>query len=235
MEKRNGAHHKPGVILLGGGLDSGALLYWMRSHLRGKPAVKLHALWIEYGQKAAWGELNSVLLMCDRTGTPLHRAELDIHNLSSSALLRGSEANKKNLSRLNKLEARNVIFAGLAAMLSASLGFRAVYLGYHREPKAAPFPDATPIVRQAMSNLLTLACRPRIEVVAPFQSMTRLQILRLGLKLNPNLADETFTCYEGELDRECGQCAHCQRKQRMLKRAKAQSGPVCAPPESYGK
>jgi 7-cyano-7-deazaguanine synthase in queuosine biosynthesis len=119
-------------------------------------------------------------------------------------------------------------------MLAASLRLRCVYLGYHKEPKHAPFPDATSLARSRMDLLLRTACRPPIEVVAPFEQMTREEILTLGLILNPSLPSETFTCYESELDRECGQCAHCKRKARMLKKVKAQTGPECEPPKASG-
>ena len=218
MEKRNGSHLKPGVILLGGGLDSGALLYWL--HVR---KVPLEALWVDYGQKAAFGELSAVLGMCDRTGTKLHRVEIQLNDLSTCALLHGRKPNKKNSSRLNKLEARNVIFVGLAAMLAATNGLRCVYVGYHKEPIRAPFPDATPLARSMMSLLLGIACRPRIELVAPFEEKSRQEILALGLKLNPELHYQTFTCYEGELEAECGKCAHCKRKARMLKHVRHSS------------
>lgn len=233
MAKRNG--FASGVILLGGGLDSGALLYWLRSHLRGKPSTWLHALWIEYGQKAALGELNAAMRMCERTGTPLHTVRIDLGDLSECALLRGRQRNARNHSRMNKLEARNIIFVGLAAMLAASRGLRCVYVGYHKEPDHAPFPDATADAREVMDILLSVACRPQISLVAPFEKLSREAILWRGLKLNPNLPAETFTCYESETDAECGQCAHCQRKARMLKRVKAQTGPQRALPESYGK
>jgi 7-cyano-7-deazaguanine synthase in queuosine biosynthesis len=158
------------------------------------------------------------MTMCERTATPLHCVKIKLGDLSECALLRGRQRNSRNHSRLNKLEARNIIFVGLGAMLAASRGLRCVYVGYHKEPEHAPFPDATSLARSVMSILLGVACRPRISLVAPFEKLTRQQILERGLKLNPNLPSETFTCYESESGRECGQCAHCQRKARMLKR-----------------
>jgi len=218
------------VILLGGGLDSGALLYWLKAS-----GAWIEALWIDYGQKAAFGESVAVGGLCYGLNVPVHRATIDLGDLSQCALLRGQRTNSKNASRKNKLEARNVVFVGLAAMLASSLGLPRVYVGFHQEPAAAPFPDATEDARWMMNELLNFICRPAVSLVAPFKDLSRQEILEAGLKLNPNLASDTFTCYESTTDAECGQCAHCQRKARMLKRVKARTGPECAPPEAHSK
>lgn len=202
----------PGVVLLGGGLDSSSLLVWLR-----RAGVPLDALWVHYGQKAWRGEQAACEWVCRRYGVPLHTVTIELAGVASSAILGGAAVNTANDPSLNKLEARNVVLVSLGAMLAANLGRQVVYVGYHVEPPDAPFPDATDAARAAMSAVMEVACRPPVRVVAPFSHLTREEILRAGLWVEPELAARTFTCYEGEGLEECGTCAHCLRKKEMLR------------------
>jgi 7-cyano-7-deazaguanine synthase len=200
-----------GVLLFGGGIDSAALLVWLRQQ-----GAQVAALWVNYGQKAWVGERSACRWFCDKYGAELRVVSMDLFDVTRGALLVGAEANTTNDPARNKIEARNVVLVGLGAMLAASLGRQAVYVGYHAEPEDAPFPDATEEARQKMHELLGTACRPPVGLFAPFAPYTREEILRAGLKLEPELADRSFTCYESPTLVECGMCAHCERKRRML-------------------
>lgn len=207
MEKQRG------VILLGGGLDSITLLAVLRKTMDADVA----ALFINYGQKAWLGEATSVTYFCNKYGVPIKTLDVPINQIAESAILRGCAANLGNVAALNKLEGRNIIFLSLAATFACSIGAEKVFVGFHQEPYPPPFPDATIAALESFNALLKVSHDGKVRVTAPLAHMTRQQIVSLGGALDVDILNRSFTCYESQTLKECGECAHCRLKNEMLK------------------
>jgi 7-cyano-7-deazaguanine synthase len=99
---------------------------------------------------------------------------------------------------------RNMIMIAIATGWAIALGFDSVAFGAH-SGQYTPYPDCQPAFVAAM-NLATRACDyKQIEVLAPFVSWTKADIVRrrTGLQVPFNL---TWSCYEGKIV-PCGNCS----------------------------
>jgi len=202
------------LILLGGGLDSSTLLVYLK-----KKKVDLYALFFQYGQKAESGETKSVKYFCKKYKVPLKIIKLPIDELATSAILRKNKKNINNITALNCLEGRNIIFISLASTYAITIGANKLYLGYHIEPKDKPFPDATIQAIKAFKGVLKQAYRVPLSLEVPFVKKTRYKIFKLGLVLDKEIYKKSFTCYENAT-KECGKCAHCKLKKEFINKIK---------------
>jgi 7-cyano-7-deazaguanine synthase len=106
------------------------------------------------------------------------------------------------------LTGRNVVLLSKAAIYCAQRGIERIALG----PLAGnPFPDATPQFFAAMEGALSLGLAHRIEVAAPFASMDKSDVIRLGLELGVPL-ELTLSCMNPRDGRHCGQCSKCRER-----------------------
>jgi 7-cyano-7-deazaguanine synthase len=199
-----------GVILLSGGIDSTSLLVWL---LRRHPDDILTALHIDYGQKAFDSEARANEYFCGKYGVPLKTIATDLRNIAFSNILQGSEVATKQ--EQNRLEGRNIILISLAATWASTTRATDIFIGYHKEPPNAPFPDATLAAYQNMDIVLRTAYRPELHLLAPFAKLSRLEVFKTGLYRDNEIGTKTFTCYEGGVE-ECGECIHCSTKKQML-------------------
>lgn len=205
-----------GVILMGGGIDSTSLLVWLR---HSSPALSLSAFHVNYGQKAFWSESRAVDYFCKKYEVPVREMEVDLRSIASSSILKGHSTGVKQED--NKLEGRNIILIALAATWASKIGAEKVFVGFHKEPDNAPFPDATLQTYANMYIVLRTAYRPELFLEAPFTKKTRLEVFKAGLLLDEEIETKSFTCYEeGEV--ECGVCTHCVTKAVMLKQLEAE-------------
>ena len=119
----------------------------------------------------------------------------------------------------NKLEGRNAIFAMLAATYAATIGSDEIYLGYHQEPEHAPFPDATVKAVEGMQICINSCYSSKIRVRAPFRYVPRQDLIKIGMRLDPDFLTKTHTCYT-DIAGGCGKCMHCIQKEVMINNIK---------------
>lgn len=208
------------LILLGGGIDSTTLIMWLRKEY---PKEELAGLFINYGQKACLGERLSSQYFCEKYDVSFKEIQCEIDKITNSPILWRNQmaTDHKN----NKLEARNIIFLSLATTYASTIGADEIFVAFHKEPKPAPFPDATYETTRAFNGLLNF-CLPmgtKLKVSVPFRNKTREEIFELGLDLDVQIYTHSYTCYEDfafpELDRSlssCGECTHCLKKKEMI-------------------
>jgi len=201
----NKGNHMAGVIMLGGGLDSTALLIHLVNEKQ-----NLIGIWFSYGQLADHQERSSVDYFCNKYKVPLKVFNVPLYDIAESAILRGH-----GLATSNKLEGRNVIFTMLAATYAVTIGAEELYLGYHLEPPGAPFPDATAEAAEVMQLMLNTAYKTRLRLLAPFKHLSRTSILRHGYALDEELITQTHTCY-ADTPGGCGKCVHCRQRATMI-------------------
>lgn len=199
---------KDGVLLAGGGLDSTALLCWLASQRK-----DIEVMHVDYGQKAWYAELLAVQHFADKYDFLVKQVKCDLTQVGSSAILRDQPMATAHTD--NKLEGRNVILIGLALTYAASRGMDTVFVGFHSEPEAAPFPDATKKFLDYMDTVAQFGYSPPMQLLAPFFGHTRLEIFKLGKTLDDEFEKRSRTCYEGRIG-ECGQCTHCLQKKEMV-------------------
>jgi 7-cyano-7-deazaguanine synthase len=106
------------------------------------------------------------------------------------------------------LTGRNVVLLSKAAIYCAQHRIERIALG----PLAGnPFPDATSQFFAAMQDALSLGLAHRIEVAAPFASMDKSDVIRLGIDLGVPL-ELTLSCMNPRQGRHCGQCSKCRER-----------------------
>jgi 7-cyano-7-deazaguanine synthase in queuosine biosynthesis len=205
------------VVLLGGGLDSTAVLLYLRN----RRTPDMVGMWIDYGQKAHKGELNAVKYFLSKYEIPLVKGKMPMNHIATASILSG-EVGKEASD--NRLELRNLGLISYACILCASNGGGTVHLGFHQEPEGAPFPDAQASWLETLEKAIQLASPQMVHLSAPFQHMSRYAVLRQAYAIDEKIINHAYTCYEDpdKWGGECGECVHCKQKAEMLERLEKQ-------------
>jgi 7-cyano-7-deazaguanine synthase len=110
------------------------------------------------------------------------------------------------------LEGRNIVLLSKTAVFMARQGIERVLIG----PLAGnPFPDATPRFFDAMQAALSLGLATRIVIEAPFASLSKADVIRLGVSLGVPL-ELTLSCMQPRGGRPCGTCSKCREREQGL-------------------
>jgi 7-cyano-7-deazaguanine synthase len=110
------------------------------------------------------------------------------------------------------LEGRNIILIAKAAVLAARVHAPRIVLG---PLSGNPFPDATPEFFAAMARAMSLGLAHPIDVVAPFRSWHKSDVIRRGIALHVAL-EHTMSCMAPVGDRHCGACNKCRERQEAF-------------------
>jgi 7-cyano-7-deazaguanine synthase len=103
---------------------------------------------------------------------------------------------------------RNVVLLTKAAICCAYRQIPRLAIG----PLAGnPFPDATPQFFDAMGRALSLGLAHRIEITAPFSTMDKADVIRLGVELGVAL-ELTLSCMNPKGGQHCGRCSKCRER-----------------------
>jgi 7-cyano-7-deazaguanine synthase len=188
------------ALLLSGGMDSIAIAYWRR------PAV---AFTIDYGQKAAAGEVRAASAVAEALDVEQHVIKANLAALGS-----GDMAGKPPLSVAPVSDwwpFRNQMLVTLAAMKGVSLGVDRLLIGtlktdsYHA--------DGRPVFIEAIGALLRLQ-EGQVAVEAPAIAMTAVELIR-----NSGVPTEILlwahSCHVAE--HACGVCGGCRKHYETLK------------------
>jgi 7-cyano-7-deazaguanine synthase in queuosine biosynthesis len=171
-------------------------------------------LWIDYGQKAAQCELDSVRYFADKYGVVFSTLKIPDTLFSTSALTDWSQT--ANDVRKNVVEGRNLLFIALAAVHTSRWNMDAVSVGFHAEPVSAPFPDATEVFADAVERAIAAGYVNPPRLLRPFKDMERRDIFKWALARDPEIVHKAHTCYEN-VPGGCGLCTHCMTKASILK------------------
>ncbi len=106
------------------------------------------------------------------------------------------------------LTGRNVMLLSKAAIYCAQQKISRLAIG----PLAGnPFPDATPEFFDTMARALSLGLAHPIEIAAPFVSMDKSDVIRLGVEMGVPL-ELTLSCMNPRAGAHCGQCSKCRER-----------------------
>jgi 7-cyano-7-deazaguanine synthase len=203
-------------VLLSGGLDSATAAAWAVSN-----GYRLSALSIDYGQRHRC-ELDAAKAVAQVLGIRDHIVlPIDLAAFGGSALVDPAVAVPKDRSDADighgipatYVPARNTVFLSLALAMAETRGAAAIVLGVNAIDYSG-YPDCRPEFLAAFQEVARLGTkvgvegRP-IELVAPLATLSKAEIIRLGLSLDLDYG-LTTSCYDPDSrGRPCGRCDSC--------------------------
>ncbi len=205
------------LVLLSGGVDSSTALYWAHSEHE-----VVATLSFDYGSNHAARELACARYQADTLGIPLRG--IDLRSLAphlSSALLSGADAipaadyAEKNMKQ-TVVPFRNGIFLAIAAGVAESVGAEGIVIAAHTGDHSI-YPDCRESFMQTMQQAIAQGTYAEIQLLRPFISMTKREIVTLGAKLGVDFA-HTYSCYCGR-EIHCGHCATCRERREAFRAA----------------
>lgn len=211
------------VVLLSGGIDSTAALYWtLRRYKRVQPVI------FDYGQRQRI-EIKMARKTCQKLGLKPKIIKIDLRQVGGSALtdekIKVPEFFKaKDIKKglpATYVPFRNGIFISLAAALGETLGISDLVCGFN-VIDSPNYPDTTVSFIQAIEKALNEGTgakfsQKKFRIIAPFIKMKKSEIIRLGLSLGADYS-YSVSCYAGD-EIPCGRCSACLIRKRAWKEA----------------
>jgi 7-cyano-7-deazaguanine synthase len=207
---------KSAVVLLSGGLDSATAAAWAA-----REGYRLSALSIDYGQRHrceldASRAVARALEIRDHVVLPI-----DLAVFGGSALVDPSVPVPKDRSDadighgipVTYVPARNTVFLSLALAMAETRGAAAIVLGVNSIDYSG-YPDCRPEFLAAFGEVARLGTKAgvegrSIELVAPLATLSKAEIIRMGLSLGLDYG-LTTSCYDPDVHgRPCGRCDSC--------------------------
>jgi 7-cyano-7-deazaguanine synthase len=195
------------VLIYSGGLDSTVLLYDLVN-----AGDRLYALCVNYGQRHV-RELWGAIEILTKIAVPHRTAHLG----GLAELLTGSSLTTDELAvpeghytaenmKQTVVPNRNMILLAIAAGWAVSLKADRIAYAAHSGDHAI-YPDCRPEFAQSFETALGLANWQRVAVYAPYTSLGKGDIVRLGKTLSVPF-ESTWSCYKGATV-HCGRCGTC--------------------------
>lgn len=207
------------IIILSGGMDSATLAYYLKDK-----GYELEAVSYLYGQKHS-KEIECAKKVAEKLNIPHTIVDMFfLGSLLNSALTNTDEQipeghyEAENMKR-TVVPNRNMMMATIAHAIGYSKGIKNIALGVHAGDHTV-YPDCRPIFIEKLQSLLqTSNADDEIKVITPFLNIDKIDILRIGLKLDVIYGD-TWTCYKGE-EKPCGKCGSCVERAEAFAKCKA--------------
>jgi 7-cyano-7-deazaguanine synthase len=198
------------AVLFSGGLDCAVLLAAeMRGGHRARPIhVRAGLAWEDAEARAIRRLLASPPF--DGHASPLMTLTMDMRDVYPPThwAVRGQPPAYDTPDEDVYLEGRNITLISKAAVLCARLGLERLVLG----PLGGnPFPDATPEFFAAMAQAMSLGLAHPISIAAPFASLHKEDVIRLGRDLGVRM-ELSLSCMNPDDDRHCGLCSKCRER-----------------------
>jgi 7-cyano-7-deazaguanine synthase len=210
------------VVLLSGGMDSVTLLHYVHQRLG---ATAIHALSYHYGQRHE-RELAAAEWQAARLPAVARWLTLDLtsygHAVAPATALAAAGAAVPDLAAIPAAQLdqpityvphRNLILLSLAAGYAESIGAATVYYGAQAQDEYGYW-DCTAEFVSRLNHLLSLNRRTSVTIQAPFTTLRKADVLRLGRELGVDYA-HTWTCYRGG-ELSCGVCPSCVERRRAF-------------------
>jgi 7-cyano-7-deazaguanine synthase len=182
------------VVLLSGGIDSSVLLRRLAADGR-----ELVPLFIDYGQRARWQELESARWQCHALRLPLQ--SLDMASVGEA--FRAGEAKKHHVP----IPQRNLVALGLGVAWADKAGAEGIALAVNRDD-GGDYAGAAPAFLAAFTAAVETLGRFRLET--PLVDRSKADVIRLGAGLRVDFG-HTYSCLLGHA-RQCGRCLQCRKR-----------------------
>lgn len=200
------------LVNLSGGLDSTVLLHYLINK-----GAEVHAISFNYGSKHNKIEIEHAEKICDKLSVSHQIIPLDFINkcFKSDLLQTGGEIPEGHYAADNMKSTvvpfRNGIFYSISAGLAESYNCNFVALASHAGDHTI-YPDCRGAFTQSMYNSIKLGTEKGIQLIAPFNRISKTDIVKIGKELNVDFS-LTYSCYKGK-EKHCGKCGTCfERKE----------------------
>lgn len=214
--------HERAVVLLSGGLDSVTVL--AHAHAQG---YECHTLSFDYGQRHQV-ELQAAERLAAQYGAKTHRVmQMNMAAIGGSALTDNTiDVPVSGVGTdipVTYVPARNTIFLSYALGLAEVLEAQHIFIGVNSVDYSG-YPDCRPEYIAAFETMANLATKTAVEghlikIETPLMSLSKAQIIHMGLKLGVDYS-LTVSCYQADSEgRACGQCDSCRLRQQGFSEA----------------
>jgi len=188
------------ALLLSGGMDSIAIAHWRRPEI---------AITIDYGQRAARGEIRASEAVAELLGIEHHIIRADLSALGSGDMVGSAALGVAPVSEWWPF--RNQMLVTLAAMKCAALGTKQLLIGTLKTDDRHA--DGRPEFVEGLNALLRLQeCEMALE--APAIGLTAVELIRKSAIPMETLA-WAHSCHVGEF--ACGLCRGCRKHYETLR------------------
>jgi 7-cyano-7-deazaguanine synthase len=189
------------VLLLSGGIDSGAAYAWLRENRRVLPCF------VDYGQRASHVEQESAAEIAQHFGDKLlvRHARLN-GSLVGGEFEHGREARDIELDPLplSYVPARNLLLLSIAVNVAVEYKHTSVCIGANADDQLG-YPDCRKEFFDAFSNAIKWGVRERVDILTPFVGDSKAEVARFA-RVRGVPVSATTSCYVGT---NCGQCDSC--------------------------
>lgn len=180
------------------------------------------AISFDYGSNHNAREIPFARMHCERLGIPHHVIPLDfMTTYFRSSLLSGADdipdghyADENMKSTV--VPFRNGIMLSIACGIAESRNLTKVMIANHFGDHDI-YPDCRAEFIRPMSEAMRAGTYIGVEVCAPYTSISKADIARIGKRLGIDYA-ETYSCYKGG-ERHCGRCGTCIERKEALREA----------------
>lgn len=206
---------KKSMIILSGGMDSVTLLYDYEEEIA-------LAVTFDYGSNHNKREEEFAKYHCGKLGIEHITIPLTfIHDYFKSSLLEGASAipdghYEDETMKSTVVPFRNGIMLSIACGIAESRGFETVFIANHFGDHAI-YPDCRKGFIDAMSETMRLGTYKGILIDAPYTSLTKTDIAKIGKSLGIDYS-KTYSCYKGG-EKHCGKCGTCVERKEALRDA----------------
>lgn len=186
------------VTLVSGGLDSTLVAY-----LAIEEGLKIHPLFVNYGQRSLDRELSACKISMKKLGL---LEQLEIADLSGFGRLikSGLTDTSKHVVDDAFTPGRNMLFLLTAAAYAYQVNADAVSIGLLHE-ETSLFPDQTSGFLHDAEALITRVMGRSIKVLAPLAAFHKDEVIQLATEKG---IGGTYSCHLGQ-EEPCGDCIAC--------------------------
>lgn len=203
------------IVLLSGGLDSSTTLYYAISK-----GYKCHALIFDYGQRHA-KEVKCAIAIATQANIKHQTINIKLPWKASALLDKKIKLPQNRTIKIMRkgipvtyVPGRNTIFLAFALSYAESIGAKAIFIGANAIDYSG-YPDCRPEFLMAFQLLVNKGARDnKIKIFAPLIQMTKVQILKLAIKLKVPI-ELTWSCYMGE-KKPCRVCDSCLIREKAF-------------------
>ncbi len=196
-------------------MDSVTLLYDQQERIA-------LAITFDYGSNHNQREAAFAALHCQRLGIEHLVIPLAfISQYFKSSLLEGADAIPEGDYADDNMKStvvpfRNGIMLSIACGIAESRNLTKVMIANHFGDHDI-YPDCRAEFIRPMSEAMRAGTYIGVEVCAPYTSISKADIARIGKRLGIDYA-ETYSCYKGG-ERHCGRCGTCIERKEALREA----------------
>lgn len=200
------------LVVLSGGMDSATALAWAVGTYG---VSEIETITFNYGSKHNERENLSAVNLCKHYGIGNKIVLMPfVNELFKSDLLKsGGEIPEGHYAdpcmKRTVVPFRNGIMLSIAAGYAESIGASVVVLGNHAGDHAI-YPDCRSEFSVPMAEAIKHGTYTRIELIRPFEKMTKTDIAKEGGRLGVPY-HLTYSCYKGA-EKHCGKCGTCYER-----------------------